>query len=108
MPEQGTNFQWVEFRTIKDLFSFVITKSMPGQQFLSVIKFREYTYTFAPMNSTIMIFLTKDEPKAKIYAWDPERDDFGPLAKADRSRVNIMVQEVVHDSVIDQLFYDGK
>jgi len=108
MTENERNLEWIEFRTIKDLFSFVITKSIPGQQFLSVIRFKEYTYALAPMNNTVIIFLTKEEPKSKIYAWDAERDDFALVAKADRTKVNIMVQEVVHDSLISKLFYEGK
>ena len=102
------NFQWVEFRSIKDLFSFLITKTMPGQQFLSFIRFRDYTYAVAPMNNTVMIFLTKEVPRGRIYSWDVEKDDFTPMAKADRTKVNIMIQEVAFDTLISKLFYNGK
>jgi hypothetical protein len=98
-------FQSIEFRTLKDLFSFVITKSMPGQQFLSLIRFRDYTYTFTPLDDSVMIFFSKEVPKAPIYTWDAERDEFVGTTKADRSRVNILIQDVVNDTMIDSLFY---
>ncbi len=98
-------FQLVEFRTLKDLFSFVITKSIPGQQFLSLIRFRDYTYTFTPIDHSVMIFFTRDLPKAPIYAWDSERDEFIGTQRADRSRVNILVQEVIDDTMITSIFY---
>lgn len=96
---------WIEFQTLKDLFSFVITKSMPGQQFLSLIRFRDYTYTFTPIDESVMIFFTKDVPKSPIYAWDAEKDEFLPVQKADRSRVNIIVQKVIDDTLISSIFY---
>lgn len=102
------NFHSIEFRTLKDLFSFVITKSMPGQQFLSLIRFRDYTYTFTPIDDSVMIFFTKEVPKAAIYSWDAERDEFLPSTKSDRSRVNILIQEVVNDTMIESLFYSKK
>ena len=102
------NFHWIEFRTLKDLFSFVITKSIPGQQFLSLIRYREYTYTFTPIDHSVMIFFTKEMPKAPIYSWDGEKDEFIPSQKADRSRVNILVQEVAADTMISSVFYDNK
>ena len=95
----------IEFRNLKDLFSFVITKSMPGQQFLSLIRFRDYTYTFTPIDDSVMIFFSKEVPKAQIYTWNAEADEFVPSAKTDRSRVNILIQEVVHDTMIESLFY---
>ena len=98
-------YHLVEFRTLKDLFSFVVTKSMPGQQFLSLIRFRDYTYTFTPIDHAVMIFFTRDMPKAPIYAWDAERDDFIGTQRADRSRVNILVQEVIDDTMITSIFY---
>jgi hypothetical protein len=98
-------YQLVEFRTLKDLFSFVITKSMPGQQFLSLIHFRDYTYTFTPIDHSIMIFFTRDAPKAPIYSWDGERDEFIQTQRADRSRVNLLVQEVIDDTMISSIFY---
>jgi hypothetical protein len=101
-------FHSVEFRTLKDLFSFVITKSMPGQQFLSLIRFKDYTYTFTPIDDSVMIFFSKEVPKASIYTWDSERDEYVPSTKADRSRVNILIQEVVGDTMIDSLFYGKK
>ena len=100
------NFHWIEFRTLKDLFSFVITKSIPGQQFLSLIKYRDYTYTFTPIDHSVMIFFTKEAPKAPLYSWDGERDEFIPSQKADRSRVNILVQEVAADTMISSVFYN--
>ncbi len=102
---QEEKFHLVEFRTLKDLFSFVITKSMPGQQFLSLIRFRDYTYTFTPIDHSVMIFFTRDVPKAPIYAWDGERDEFIITPRADRSRVNILVQEVIDDTLISSVFY---
>lgn len=96
---------WIEFRTLKDLFSFVITKTMPGQQMISLIRYRDYTYTFVPINESVMIFLTKDIPKASVYAWDSEKDEYVPVPHADRSRLNIMIQEVVEDTMMTALFY---
>lgn len=98
-------FQSIEFKSLKDLFSFVITKSMPGQQFLSLIRYRDYTYTFTPIDDSVMIFYSKDVPKAPIYTWDAEADEFLPSSKTDRSRVNILVQNVVSDTMIESLFY---
>ena len=98
-------FHSIEFRTMKDLFSFVITKSMPGQQFLSLIKFKDYTYTFTPIDDSVMIFFTKDVPKAPIYTWDSEKDEFAPATRADRLRVNILIQDVVNDTMIESAFY---
>ena len=103
--DEGAKFHWIEFKTLKDLFSFVITKSIPGQQFLSLIRFRDYTYTFTPIDHTVMVFFTKEVPKAPIYAWDGEKDEFVPTQKADRSRINILVQEVADDTMISSLFY---
>ena len=112
MPDTGDSkseekFHLVEFRSLKDLFSFVITKSMPGQQFLSLIHFRDYTYTFTPIDDSVMIFFTREIPKAPIYAWDGERDEFITAQRADRSRVNILVQEVVNDTMINSIFYSA-
>ncbi len=104
--ESKENFHWIEFRTLKDLFSFVITKSIPGQQFLSLIRYKDYTYTFTPIDHSVMIFFTKDPPKATIYSWDGEKDEFIPTQRADRSRVNILVQEVVQDTMISSVFYN--
>jgi len=103
--EEDSKFHWIEFKNLKDLFSFVITKSMPGQQFLSLIRFRDYVYTFTPIDHSVMIFFTREQPKSQIYAWDAEKDDFIATQKADRSRVNILVQEVVDDTMITSLFY---
>ena len=100
--------QWVEFKTLKDLFSFVITKTMPGQQFLSLIKYRDYTYTFTPIDDSVMLFFTKEVPKAPIYAWDPDKDEFVTIPKPDRTRVNILIQEVVQDTLINELFYSPR
>jgi len=100
--------QWVEFKNLKDLFSFVITKSMPGQQFLSLIKYKDYIYTFTPIDDSVMLFFTKEASKAPIYAWDPDKDEFITLSKPDRTRVNILIQEVVQDTLIDELFYSAR
>jgi len=98
-------FHSIEFRSLKDLFSFVITKSMPGQQFLSLIRFKDYTYTFTPIDDSVMIFYTKEVPKAPIYSWDAEKDEFVTGTRADRSRVNILIQDVVNDTLIESVFY---
>jgi hypothetical protein len=105
MTQTQERVHWIEFRNLKDLFSFVITKSIPGQQFLSVIKYRQHTYTMAPVNDSVMIFFSKEDPKGKVYAWDAERDDFVVLPKADRSRINILIQEVEEDTLIKSIFY---
>lgn len=78
---------------------------MPGQQFLSLIHYKDYTYTFTPIDDSVMIFYTKDAPKATIYSWDAERDEFFPTPKSDRSRVNILIQDVAKDTMIESLFY---
>ncbi|HZW58396.1 MAG TPA: hypothetical protein VFF30_19065 [Nitrososphaerales archaeon] len=101
----NNNHHWVEFKTLKDLFSFIITKSIPGQQFLSVIRFRDYTYSFTPIDDSVMVFFTKETPKSPIYAWDPDRDEFVTLPKPDRTKVNILIQEVAQDTLISKLFY---
>ncbi len=98
----------VEFKTLKDLFSFVITKSIPGQQFLSVIRYREITYVFTPVGESVMIFYTKDEPKSPVYAWDSDADKFVPVLTPDRTRLNILVQQVEQDTLISSMFYSGK
>lgn len=113
MPSSGSvnnrdKFHWVEFKTLKGLFSFVATKSILGQQFLSLIRFREYTYAMAPVGDVVLLFLTKEEPKSRIYSWDSETGEFVAQAKADRSRINIMVEEVAHDTIVEGLFYSGK
>src|SRR5579875_3517030 len=98
MTQTQERVHWIEFRNLKDLFSFVITKSIPGQQFLSVIKYRQHTYTMAPVNDSVMIFFSKEYLHGKVYAWDAERDDFVGLPKADTSRINILIQEVEEDT----------
>jgi hypothetical protein len=112
-PQSGNNDKtqqdhWVEFKTLKDLFSFVITKSIPGQQFLSVIRFREITYAFTPLGEAVMVFFTKEEPKSPVYAWDSDADKFLPVPTPDRTRLNILVQQVEQDTLISSLFYSGK
>jgi len=104
----NSHHQWVEFKNLKELFSFVITKSMPGQQFLSLIKYKDYTYTFTPIDDSVMIFFTKEIPRSPIYAWDPDRDEFVTMQKPDRTRVNILIQEVIQDTLIKELFYSQK
>src|SRR5579884_3031731 len=105
MTQTQERVHWIEFRNLKDLFSFVITKSIPGQQFLSVIKYRQHTYTMAPVNDSVMIFFSKEEQKGKVYAWDEKRDNFVVLPKAERSRKNILIQEVKEDTLIKSIFY---
>jgi hypothetical protein len=103
--EKKTQDYWVEFKTLKDLFSFVITKSIPGQQFLSVIRYREITYAFTPVGEQVMVFFTKEEPKSPVYAWDSDSDKFLPVQTPDRTRLNILVQQVEQDTLISSLFY---
>jgi hypothetical protein len=98
----------VEFKTLKDLFSFVITKSIPGQQFLSVIRYREVTYAFTPIGDSVMVFFTKEEPKSPVYAWDSDTDKFLPVQTPDRTRLNILVQQVEQDTLISSMFYSAK
>lgn len=112
MPQKinssGAPNHWVEFKTLKDLFSFVITKSMPGQQFLSVIRFKEITYVFTPIGEAVMVFFTKEEPKSAIYAWDSDSDKFVPVSSPDRTRLNILIQDVEQDTLIQSLFYSSQ
>jgi hypothetical protein len=106
MPTKEDNrVNWVEFHSLKDLFTFVITKSIPGQQFVSLLKYRDHVYTYTPLDEGVVIFFTKEAPKHPIYAWDSERDEFIGMPKADRTRVNIIVQEVAQDTVISSAFY---
>ncbi len=67
--------------------------------------YRDYTYTFTPINDSVMIFFTREAPKSSIYAWDAERDEFLPVVRTDRSRLNILVQDVADDTMIKSLFY---
>jgi uncharacterized protein YpmS len=78
---------------------------MPGQQFLSLIRFKDYTYTFTPIDDSVMIFFSKEVPKSQIYTWDAEADEFLASTKTDRSRVNILIQSVVGDTMIESMFY---
>ena len=105
MSKEDTKAHWVEFRTLKDLFTFVITKTMPGQQFVSLMHYKQHTYVFSPVNDTLMVFFTREEPKSNIYAWDAEKDEFTALSKADRTRVNILIQDVAQDTLISSIFY---
>ena len=52
-----------------------------------------------------MVFFTREAPKAPLYAWDPDKDEFVTMSKPDRTRVNILIQEVLQDTLIDKLFY---
>ncbi len=106
MPSrEETKVNWVEFRTLKDLFTFVITKSMPGQQFISLLKYMDHVYTYSPLDEGVMVFFTKEVPRSVVYAWDPDRDEYIPMPKADRTRINILVQEVAQDTLISSTFY---
>jgi hypothetical protein len=106
--EEKPENHWVEFKTLKDLFSFVITKSIPGQQFLSVIRYREITYAFTPLGEAVMVFFTREEPKSPVYAWDSDSDKFLPVHTPDRTRLNILVQQVEQDTLISSMFYPDK
>ena len=106
--EKKSENHMVEFKTLKDLFSFIITKSIPGQQFLSVIRYREITYAFTPIGESVMVFFTKDEPKSPVYAWDSDTDKFLPVQTPDRTRLNILVQQVEQDTLISSMFYSSK
>lgn len=81
---------------------------MPGQQFLSLIKYKEITYAFTPLSESVMVFYTREEPKSSLYAWDSDTDRFLPIQMPDRTRLNILIQEVVQDTLIQSLFYSGK
>jgi hypothetical protein len=105
MSLKEAKVNWVEFKTLKDLFTFVLTKSMPGQQFVSLLRYKNHVYAYSPLDEGVMVFFTKEEPKSAIYAWDPERDDYIPTTKADRTKVNILVQEVAQDTLISSAFY---
>ena len=105
MPQDKMENHVVEFKTLKDLFSFVITKSYPGQQFLSVIRYKEITYTFTPVGDNVMIFFTKEVPKSPIYAWDSDSDKFVSVSSPDRTRLNVLIQEVTKDTLIESTFY---
>ncbi|MGI0080374.1 MAG: hypothetical protein ACRECH_12210, partial [Nitrososphaerales archaeon] len=106
MPSLGENkVNWVEFKTLKDLFTFVITKSIPGQQFVSLLKYKSHVYTYSPLDEGVMVFFTKEVPKSGIYVWDADKDDFMPMPKADRTRINILVQEVAEDTLVRSVFY---
>ncbi len=106
MPAREENkVNWVEFRSLKDLFTFVVTKSIPGQQFVSLLKYKDHVYTYTPLDEGVMIFFTKETPKSLIYAWDSDKDEFVALPKADRTRINIIVQDVAQDTLVSSVFY---
>jgi hypothetical protein len=59
----------------------------------------------APAGDIVEIFYTKESPKAEIYKWMLEQDEFIPTSKLDRSSYNILVQNVLFDSLIEKTFY---
>lgn len=94
---------WIEFQTLKDLFLFIVTKSMPGQQFLSVLRYKNHTYAFTPIDESILIMFSREEPKKRFYVWEPETNDCVPVDRIDRSKVNFMIQDVIQDTLVDEL-----
>jgi hypothetical protein len=99
---------WIEFRTLKDLFLFIVTKSMPGQQFLSVLRYKEHTYAFTPIDESVLIMYSREQPKKQVYVWEPETNDVAPVDRIDRSKVNFIIQEVVQDTLVDELLSNMK
>jgi formylmethanofuran dehydrogenase subunit E len=97
----------VEFRTLKDLFCFVIANSTPGQQILSVTKYGRHTYIVASRGDSDTVFFTNEAPKASVYACD-DVYDFSPAEKPSRSKLNILVQDVMQDSLADSLFAEAQ
>jgi hypothetical protein len=96
-------FHWIEFKAIKDLLLFIVTKSMPGQQFLSVLRYKNHTYAFTPIDESVLIMFTREVPKKQFYVWEPEINDCLPVDRIDRSKVNFIIQDVVEDTLIDEL-----
>jgi subtilase family serine protease len=104
MPEERIS-DWVEFQTIKDLLSYIISRSNPQQQFHTVLRFKELTYTYITTGSSIMLFFTREKPHGSLYLWQNEKLDIIPAVKPDRSMLNIVIMMVSHDSMIEKLFY---
>jgi hypothetical protein len=98
------NIEWVEFETLKDLFYFIVTHGIPMQQYASVLHYREYTYVMAPSGNLSIIFYTKEAPQAKVYKWDLEQNEFTPSSTLDKSNYNIIIQEAMHDSLLEKHF----
>jgi hypothetical protein len=96
-------FHWIEFQTLKDLFLFIVTKSMPGQQFLSVLRYKGHTYAFTPIDESVLIMFSKEEPKKHFYVWEPEANDCLPVDRIDRTKVNFIIQDVVQDTLVEEL-----
>lgn len=99
------NIEWVEFASLKDLFHFLVTHAIPMQQTVSIIHYKDYTYVMAPYGDIIVVFFTKEPPQARVYRWNTEMDEFVPSPKLDRSSYNIIVQDALHDSIIEKQFY---
>ncbi|MHA2067645.1 MAG: hypothetical protein ACXABY_25050 [Candidatus Thorarchaeota archaeon] len=99
------NVELVEFATLRHLFHFLVTHSMPTQQYASVIRYRDYTYVMAPAGEIVELFFTRDAPQAEIYSWTMEKDEFNPVSRLDKSSYNIIIQNVVYDSIIEKTFY---
>ncbi len=101
--DSGKKMHWIEFQTLKDLFLFIVTKSMPGQQFLSVLRYKNHTYAFTPIDESVLVMFSREEPKKHFYVWEPELNDVMPVDRIDRSKVNFLIQDVVQDTLVDEL-----
>jgi hypothetical protein len=106
--ESEKKMHWIEFATLKDLFLFIVTKSMPGQQFLSVLRYKQHTYAFTPIDESVLIMFSKEEPKKPFYVWEPETNNCLPVDRIDRTKVNFIIQDVVQDTLIDDLLSSMK
>lgn len=96
-----TDLNWVRFKTLRDFLVFLVTSRPAVVQFYSALKYKRCLYTFIPTSSGAIVLYTEEEPKAAVYVWDPERGDFLPSVKAERTKVNVMVVEVTKDTMID-------
>jgi hypothetical protein len=101
--DSDKKMHWIEFQSLKDLLLFIVTKSMPGQQFLSVLRYKNHTYAFTPIDESVLIMFTREEPKKHFYVWEAEANDIVAVDRIDRSKVNFIIQDVVRDTLVDDL-----
>lgn len=97
----------VEFATLNDLFCFIMANSEPGQQFLSVTKYKGHVYTVTPRGDLDTVLFTREEPKASVYVCEEDAYDFAPAEKPSRSKLNILILEVSRDTLADSLFSEA-
>ena len=96
----------VEFAALNDLFCYLMTNSEPGQQFLSVTRYKGHVYTVVARGDREAVLFTKEAPQARVYVCEEDSYDFAPAEKPRRSRLNIRILELAQDTLADSLFPD--